>query len=278
MKSNKFYQFHQSTRVPEYQSTRVPEYQSTRVNFYEFSTWKFLKITFFAMLYAIFLLSCDKPQTTAQDDIDTTTLELRREPFCAKKENGNCTESDYIDKVYDFQQGTPSFPNCHFQITMKRRDCNGFIDLIYTGPVAYFSSDPDCAGFSVSSSTSVLNELLEMVFEYEYTTQLTSIPDCAPSGLMPQINFYRSSCTLRCFWIGGEGKSFFIDAPCGLSCCKNEILVCKNALGDIIMQEVYVEQPIDPCLYAFYPEEGFCPPNSYYSTSCEPRCGRILDF
>ena len=33
-----------------------------------------------------------------------------------------------------------------------------FIDLVYTGPVAYFASDPDCDGFSVSSSTDIINE------------------------------------------------------------------------------------------------------------------------
>ena len=264
-------------------STQVHKYTSTSYASLFLYLKETLRLTVMLFFTAMFFTQCDTPQqATATTHDDATQVELRREPFCAKKENGNCTEIDYVNFTYDFEEGTPTYPDCHFQITMLRRVCtiNGkkFIDLVYTGPVAYFASDPDCDGFSVSSSTDIINELIQQAIMQEYSNPNLIIPDCAQGGLTPQVNYYRSSCTLRCFWEGGEGKILFSDEACGLSCCKNEILVCKNSEGKVQLIEVNIDQPIDPCLYAFYPDEGFCPPNSFYSTSCEPRCGSILNF
>jgi len=251
---------------------------------------KFL-IVVFVTTASLAIYSCTKETSSTKEATEATSeLQTRTTGLC-ESAAGGCGGS-YVTKTYIIPEGTPSYPNCEFNVTLRVRWCAGNVDVIYIG-FGFNGNDPDCNQFDIDTDNPLIAEqvieqvekdlikagTLRAVLDVDSNNPTQQLPIC---GVAPAVNvsLFQSACNKYCLVKTknpkpGDSNSGYkiVVIPCGDSCCKsvNEICFDSNT-GEIHIKEISKVTPATPCTVT---NNIPCPFGTVFSSTCRPACASI---
>jgi hypothetical protein len=250
---------------------------------------KVLKFSIVALVVtaSLAIYSCAKDTQTSKDVIQESELAQNRTTGLCEGAAGGCT-GGYTTEIYTISEGTPTYPNCEFNITLRVRRCGNNVDVIYVGFGSGSPIDPDCNQFEIDTDNPLIAaQVIEQVEKDLIKagtiravlngSNQSILPWC---GVNPAVNvsLFQSACSKACLVKvkkPKEGESGFkvVIIPCGESCCKSVNEICIDPLtGDIKIKEISKVTPASPCTIS---SNIPCPPGTVFSTGCRPTCASI---
>ena len=246
-------------------------------------------IVVFVTTTSLAIYSCTKESSSTKEAIEVSSeLQTRTTGLCDNAP-GSCTGT-YVTKTYTIPEGTPSYPNCEFNVTLRVRWCAGNVDVIYIG-FGFNGLDPDCNQFDIDTdnpliAAQVIEQVekdlikagtLRAVLDVDPNNPNQQLPIC---GLNPALNvsLFQSACNKYCLVKiknpkPGDSGYKVVVIPCGDSCCKSVNEICIDPItGDIKIKEISKVTPATPCNVT---NNIPCPQGTVFSTNCRPACASI---